>query len=171
MFRICILIILAAAYSTALRAAEIGSRDEAVAMVKRVQEKFRAAGPEATFKAITSKTKEFHDRDLYAYIYSLQGVVMAHGGKPDLVGKNLIDFKDENGKFVIREMVDLARNSGSGWVDYRWTNPTTRRIEDKTAYVEKIGDNFVGVGVYKIGDVNDNTLAIISGGVFRSLAT
>ncbi len=166
MFRIFIFLFLAlAAVCPALQAAEIGTRDEAVAMVKRVQEKFRTAGPDATFKAITAKTKEFHDRDLYPYIYSLQGVVMGHGGRAELVGKNLIDFKDENGKFVIREMVELAQTTGSGWVDYRWTNPITHRVEDKSAYVEKIGNNFVGVGVYKTGQVNDNTIGIISGGM------
>ena len=164
MFRACIFIILLAAInSTPLMAADVGNRDEAVAMVKRVQEKFRTGGADATFKAITAKTKEFHDRDLYAYIYSLQGIVMAHGGNPDLVGKNLIDFKDENGKFVIRDMVEVAQTSGSGWVDYRWTNPVSHKIEDKTAYVEKIGTNFVGVGVYKVDQTIDNTIAIISG--------
>src|SRR5262249_33242658 len=36
-------------------AAEFGTRDEAIAMVRRVQEKFRKDGPDATFKAINSK--------------------------------------------------------------------------------------------------------------------
>lgn len=144
-------------------AAEFGTRDEAVAMVKRVQEKFRKSGPDAAFRAITAKTREFHDRDLYPFVYDLKGVNVAHGAKPDLVGKDLIDFKDQNGKFLIREMIDAANGPGSGWVNYRWTNPTTNEIEDKSAYVEKMGQYFVGVGVYRTEQINENTVGIISG--------
>ena len=144
-------------------AAQFGTRDEAVAMVKRVQEKFRKGGADVTFRAVTAKAKEFHDRDLYPFIYDLNGVNVAHGARTELVGKDLIDFKDQNGKFLIREMVGIAKGGGSGWVDYRWTNPTTMDVEDKSAYVEKMGEYFVGVGVYKTEQVNENTIGIISG--------
>jgi TRAP transporter TAXI family solute receptor len=165
MFRTCFfLLFLLAISSSASIAADFGNRDEAVAMVKRAQEMFQRSGAERTFKAITSKAKEFHDRDLYPFVYNLEGVNVAHGARPDLVGKDLIDFKDQNGKFLIREMVEVARNPGSGWVDYRWSNPITKKIEDKSAYVGKMGDYFVGVGVYRTDQINDNTIAIISGG-------
>jgi uncharacterized protein len=144
-------------------AVEFGTREEAKAMVKRVQDKFKRDGVEATFRAITQKSKAFHDRDLYPFVYDLNGVNMAHGAKPELVGKDLIDFKDQNGKFLIREMIELVNDSGSGWVDYRWANPTTNVIEDKSAYVEKMGKYFVGVGIYQAEEMNQNTLAIVSG--------
>ncbi|HYB57792.1 MAG TPA: cache domain-containing protein [Alphaproteobacteria bacterium] len=131
-------------------AAEFGTKEEAVAMVKRVQEKFKTDGPEATFKAVSDKsTKEFHDRDLYPFIYDMNGVCVAHGARPALIGKNLIDLKDQDGKYLIRELRDMAKDHGSGWVDYKWPNPITNKIEDKSSYVEKMGDYFVGVGVYK----------------------
>ena len=151
------------AMSAFASAAEFGSKDEAVAMVKRVQEKFRVDGAKLTFDAVTAKAKQFHDRDLYPFIYDLKGVNVAHGARAELVGKDLIDFKDQNGKFLIREMIVLANGPGSGWVDYRWTNPTTNEIEDKSAYVEKMGEYFVGVGIYRAEEVNENTVGIISG--------
>jgi uncharacterized protein len=144
-------------------AVEFGTREEAKAMVKRVQEKFNRDGAEATFRAITEKSKAFHDHDLYPFIYDLNGVNMAHGAKPELVGKNLIDFKDQNGKFLIREMIDLVNDSGSGWVNYRWASPTTDMVEDKSAYVEKMGQYLVGVGVHQAEQTNQNTIAIVSG--------
>ena len=143
--------------------AEFGTKDEAIAMVKRVQEKVKKYGVDPTFKTVTAKVREFHDRDLYPFIYTLNGVNVAHGAKPELVGKNLIDFQDQNGKYLIREMVDVARGPGHGWVDYAWTNPTTNAVEDKSAYVERMGDYFVGVGVYQTEQINDNTVTIISG--------
>ena len=46
-------------------------------------------------------------------------------------------------------MIALAKGPGSGWVDYKWPNPITDKIEDKSSYIEKMGDYFVGVGVYR----------------------
>ena len=128
-----------------------GSKDEAVAMVQRVEDMFSEEGAAATFKAVSDpSTKAFHDRDLYPFIYDLSGVCVAHGARPALIGKNLIDIKDQDGNYLIREMIDLVKGPGSGWVDYKWPQPQTNKIEDKTSYVEKLGDNyFVGVGIYR----------------------
>jgi cytochrome c len=131
-------------------AAEFGTKDEAVAMVKRVQAKFKAEGAEATFKAVSDKSvAEFHDRDLYPFIYDMSGVCVAHGARPALIGKNLITLKDQDGKFLVREMRDIAKDQGKGWFDYKWPNPLNSKIEDKASYVEKMGDYWVGVGVYR----------------------
>lgn len=136
--------------SPTLAANEFGSKDEAVAMVKRVQAEFIQDGAEATFKAISDKrVAAFHDRDLYPFIYDMTGKCLAHGARPALIGKNLIDLKDQDGKFLIREMVEIAKGPGSGWIAYKWPNPITNKIEDKLSYIEKMGDYFVGVGVYK----------------------
>jgi cytochrome c len=138
------------AISSPAAAAPFGSRDEAVAMVKRVQAEFKADGAGATFKAVSDKsTKAYHDRDLYPFVYDMTGRCVAHGARPALIGKNLIDLKDQDGKFLIREMVAVAKGPGHGWVDYKWPNPLTNKIEDKSSYVEKMGGYFVGVGVYK----------------------
>ena len=127
-----------------------GSKDEAVAMVKRVEAMFAKDGADATFKAVSDKSiAEFHDRDLYPFVYDMTGNCVAHGARPALIGKNLIDLKDQDGKYLIREILDIANGSGSGWVDYKWPNPLTNKIEDKTSYVEKMGDYVVGVGVYR----------------------
>ena len=130
-------------------AAEFGTKDEAVAMVKRVVAKFERDGPEATFAAVTNRDREFKDRDLYPFIYRLDGVNVAHGARPALVGKNLLLIKDPDGVPLIRLMVEMAKGSGSGWLDYKWPNPITNVIEDKTSYFEIMGDYFVGVGVYR----------------------
>lgn len=131
-------------------AAEFGTKEEAIAMVKRIQEQFKKDGPEITFKAASDKSvNEFHDRDLYPFIYDMKGVNVAHGARPALIGKKLIDLKDQDGKYLIREMIKIAEGPGSGWVDYKWPNPITNKIEDKSSYIEKMGNYFVGVGVYK----------------------
>jgi signal transduction histidine kinase len=149
MLRICALLAMLLAGSVAVPAAEPehGSRDQAVAMVKHVETMFAKDGADATFKAVTART--FNDRDLYPFIYTLDGTdVVAHGANSAMVGKNLIDLKDQDGKFLIRELSEVAKKGG-GWVDYKWPNPITKLIEAKSSYVERMGDFFVGVGVYR----------------------
>jgi cytochrome c len=136
--------------ASAAIAAEFGTKDEAISMVKRVQEKFKKDGAEATFKAVSDKsTREFHDRDLYPFIYDMTGVNVANGARTFLIGKNLIDVKDQDGQYIFREMIRIASGPGSGWIDYKWLNPNTNKVENKSTYVEKMGDYFVGVGVWK----------------------
>jgi TRAP-type uncharacterized transport system substrate-binding protein len=145
-------------------AAEFGTRDEAVAMVKRVQAKFKKEGADAAFAAINTKAPGFADRDLYPFVTELTGLCVANGVLPAVRGKNLLDLKDQDGKFMIQEFVKTASTSpGHGWVDYRWLNPITKTIEDKSAWIEKMGDHFVGVGVYKNEQPNENTIGLISG--------
>ena len=129
-------------------AGEVGTKAEAVAMVKRVQAKFRKDGADATFAAVTNRDPAFHDRDLYPFIYRLDGVNVAHGARPALVGKNLINLKDPDGVRLVYIMAETAKKNGSGWINYKWPNPITDAIEDKTSYFERMGDYFVGVGVY-----------------------
>ncbi len=151
MFRIALCIFVAlAGFAPPTLSAEFGTKAEAVAMVKRVQASFKAVGAQATFALVSDKsTPEFHDRDLYPFIYDMNGVCLAHGARPALIGKNLIGLKDQDGTLLIRELRDMARNNGSGWVDYKWPNPLNNKIEDKSSYVEKMGDYWVGVGVYR----------------------
>jgi len=147
-----------------LQAAEFGTREEAVAMLKRVQEKFKKEGAEATFRAINNKAPGFADRDLYPFVTELTGLCVANGVTPAVRGKNLLDLKDQDGKFMIQEFVKIASTPpGHGWTDYRWLNPVTKTIEDKSAYIERMGNYFVGVGVYKNEQPNENTIGLISG--------
>jgi cytochrome c len=131
-------------------AADYGTREEAVDMVNRAVELYEAEGLEATVAAIMDpSTGDFHDRDLYVFLYDLEGTVVGHGAKPELVGRNLISLKDQNGTELIREMVDTAQGPGEGWIDYIWPNPQTNALEPKSAWVVKLGDgHFVGVGIY-----------------------
>lgn len=134
----------------AVSAEESGTREEAVEMVGRVQARFAKDGAEATFKAVTAQEKDFKDRDLYPFIYNLEGWNVAHGANPKLVGKLLIKTKDQDGNYLIQHMVRIAHGPGVGWVDYKWPHPLTHKIQDKSAYIEKLGDSwFVGVGIYR----------------------
>lgn len=130
-------------------AEEAGSRDEAVAMVERVQAAFKSEGPEATFAAITRQDPRFKDRDLYPFVYDFTGLSVAHGANPKMVGKMWINTKDQDGNYLIQTMIKTAEGAGSGWIHFKWPHPISHKIMDKWAFVQRLGDRyFVGVGTY-----------------------
>ncbi|MCW5772436.1 MAG: cache domain-containing protein [Rhodospirillaceae bacterium] len=95
-----------------------------------------------------SRTGGFVEGDLYVFVFDLEGRLRASGGWPETVGAR-IGFDDGTGDGIYARMRDLALERGTGWVDYSWFNPCTRRIEPKASYIVRVGDFIVGVGAYK----------------------
>jgi len=79
----------------------------------------------------------------------MSGKCVAHGLNQKMIGKELIEMKDADGKFFVKERIEIAKSKGSGWQDYKFTDPLTKQIEHKRAYVERHEDFIVGSGIYK----------------------
>lgn len=127
-----------------------GNADEAKALVEKAAAYIKANGQEKAFAAINDKNnKDFHDRDLYVFVRGMDGNTVAHGANTGMIGHTGLDLKDADGKLYNKEMIDLAKSKGSGWVDYRWVNPVDKKIEQKSSFVEKVDDVVVGAGFYK----------------------
>lgn len=126
-----------------------GTKEEAVALVKKATEYIKANGNDKAFAEISNPKGQFVDRDLYVVVYDMNAKCLAHGQKKSMVGKELIDFKDVDGKPFMRERVELMKNNATAWQDYKFMNPVTKQIEPKSMYLEKLGDLIVGAGVYK----------------------
>lgn len=130
-------------------AAEHGSKDEAAAMVKKAVAYLKQNGREKAFAEFDSRNGEFVDRDLYIVVYDMNGKNLAHGGNSKMIGKNLIDMKDVNGKPFMKERIEIAKTKGKGWQDYVFLDPVSKQMEPKSMYIEKFEDLIVGCGVYK----------------------
>jgi len=131
-------------------AGEWATKDEAQAMVKKAVAFIKEQGPDKAYEAITSKTGGFNDRDLYVVVYQLDGKVLAHGANAKLVGKDMSDAQDVDGKFFVKERIELARKQPSFWQDYKFVNPTSKKVEPKEMYCERLDDTAVCGGVYKL---------------------
>lgn len=126
-----------------------GTPEQAQAMVERAASLLAANGREEAFKAFDNANGEFVEGDLYVFVLDSSGTTVSHGTNPALIGKNLSKVKDADGKLFIAEILNVANSAGSGWVDYKWPNPTTKKIDAKSSFVKKVGEFVVGVGVYK----------------------
>jgi cytochrome c len=135
--------------SGALHAAEGGAtREQAQAMVKSGVALIKKAGPEAAYAEFNKRGGAFTDRDLYLVVYGLDGVVRAHGSNAKMIGKNLLDLKDIDGKAFVKERVELGKTKPSFWQEYKFTNPENKKVEPKQMYCEREGDSVVCGGIY-----------------------
>jgi Signal transduction histidine kinase len=121
--------------------------DEAKALVHKAREYIRKNGQEKAFAEINKRDGQFVDRDMYIYVYDKNLKNLAHGGNPRLIGKDLADMRDPDGKFVNKGLLQAAQNGG-GTFTFKFLNPATNKIETKTGYAEMEGDIMVGSGVY-----------------------
>lgn len=125
------------------------TKAEAEGMVKKAIAFAKAQGTDKALAEISKPDGAFTKGALYVFVYDLQGKVRAHGQNPKLVDKDMLDAKDPDGVAYVKERIALVKAKGKGWQDYKFSNPTTKKIENKTAYVE-LHDNLIfGCGVYK----------------------
>ncbi|RZT08445.1 Cache domain-containing protein [Duganella sp. CF402] len=123
---------------------------DAIAMAEKGAAFIKANGQDAFLKKITSKDPDYLQGSLYVDVRDIKtGIVLAHPVNPSIVGKDLTDIPDANGKKYRREIIELAAKKGHGWVDYQYKNPTTGKIEPKTTYILRVGDVVLEAGIYK----------------------
>ena len=130
-------------------AADAGTKEEAVAMVKKAVEYIKANGRDKAFEEFSNPKGKFVDRDLYIVVYDMNMKCLAHGQKKSMVGKDLLDFKDVDGKEYMKERQTLMKANTTAWQEYKFMNPVSKKIEPKEMYLEKFEDVVVGCGVYK----------------------
>lgn len=133
----------------AVWADERATAPEAEAMVKKAVAYIQSTGADKAYAEFVDKKGQFTDRDLYIVVYGLDGKVLAHGANAKLIGKDLMDAQDVDGVYYVRERVAKAKADGKFWQDYKFTNPTTKKIEPKRMYCERLGETAVCGGIYK----------------------
>lgn len=111
-----------------------------------------AEGADA-FPTLRDKAGGFRFYDSYLFVMDEEGVQHVNAAFPEREGQDMLDFVDENGTVVGREMLDLLKEKDSGWVDYMWPRPGDDPASPKLAYVRRAelpdGSTLVvGAGLY-----------------------
>ena len=128
-----------------------GTAAEATAMVEKAIAFIKKHGREKAFAEFNNPKGQFTDRDLYVVAYDMKGKVLAHGANAKMIGKDVIDLRDVDGKFFVKERVEMMSKgpNAKGWQDYKFMNPVSRQIEPKSMYLARHEDIMVGCGIYK----------------------
>jgi signal transduction histidine kinase len=119
-------------------------------MVKKAVAYYIANGRDASLKAFSDTKGKFRNGEYYLFVFDFDGICLARGdGNTSLIGLKMTELQDPDGKYFIREMLETARDKNSGWVDYKRSNPATKKVESKSSYVEKVDNIWIGCGFYK----------------------
>ncbi|HEX6362949.1 MAG TPA: cache domain-containing protein [Albitalea sp.] len=133
-------------------AQERGTKEEAKALADAAAAHVKKVGAEKAFKDFSNDKAAWTRKDLYVIAFDMSGQCLAHGANEKLIGKNLIEMKDQHGKYFTKAIIDVAKGaSGSGWTDYEWVHPQTKKLEPKSTYSVKLTgfEGVVGVGIYR----------------------
>lgn len=149
LFSSIVLALVTAVFCNAASAAGGGTADEAMALVKKASAYLKANGKEKALAEFNNPKGQFVDRDLYIFAIDMTGLTVANGSNAKLVGKNVMNMKDQDDKPFIKQFMELGASAGKGWVDYRWVNPVSQKIETKSTYIEKTEGLIIGCGIYK----------------------
>ncbi len=124
--------------------------DEAKAMSQKAQAAVNQMGKDKAFAAFSAADGGFKVKDLYVFCMDMDGVMLSHAVKPELVGKNLLTF-NKYGDELFKNMIVVAKSpTGEGWVEYKWPYPGTEEVKAKTSYVMTNKEGFFcAVGAYK----------------------
>lgn len=130
-------------------------------MVKEAVNYLERKGLKETIERVNNPIGHFVRGDLYLWIYDLQGNMLANGGHYALVGQNVWDWKDEDGNYMNRHMINEAADKGQVWIDYK------ERNMDKRAYIERVIDpvtkkTYVIGGGYYVDQGTDQLLSFVA---------
>ncbi len=140
-----ITIVLVSASATLVAA----SKDDAKAMIKKVEAYYKANGKDKTMAEIQKDKGQFEKGEIYVYSFDLNGTVIAHPKLPTWVGKSFMTLKDTDGKLFIKEAIETLKTKNECWIDYKWNNPEKKKIGLKHGYFVKIGDFILSSGVWE----------------------
>ncbi len=132
-------------------AGEKATKEECEAKVKEAIQMVKSDGLDATLKKIQDKNGPFVWKDSYVFaLTTTNATVLAHPMLPGHVGKSLMAAKDVTGKMFFVEFINVAKNKGSGWVQYQWPKPGEKKPSLKHTYIMKVPgqDVMFGAGVY-----------------------
>jgi signal transduction histidine kinase len=87
----------------------------------------------------------------YFFMTRLDGVELLFADKPEMEGKNLLNLKNQDGMYVIADMIDIVKNHKEGFYTYNWTKPNSNGNQfKKISYIKYFEplNCFIGTGIY-----------------------
>lgn len=126
------------------------SKTDAEALVHRAHDYAQKHGRDKAIAAFNDLENNFVQGELYVLVQDFNGNMLAHGGNPALVGKNLAEARDASGKPLCPPLVSIAREQGQGWYSYAYLNPHTGKDEPKHTFVRRFGEDcYIACGIYQ----------------------
>lgn len=113
---------------------------DAVAMVEKAVAFIKKNGREKAFAEFENRKGPFNSHGLYVVVYDLQGKVLSHGENERMIGKDLIEIRDADGRYFVREGLEMMSKGpdAKGWQDYLALNQVSRKAEAKSMHLSRV---------------------------------
>jgi signal transduction histidine kinase len=120
--------------------------DMTISFVNRAVDYLKEHGVSDSQRVFNSQASDFIQGPLRLFLYDMKGKTLVDTDDPEFIGKNLINLRDPEGKYVVKSILAEAKDNGSGWVSMLDKN------EYKELYVQKViipdGEFVIGAGFW-----------------------
>lgn len=143
--------VLAIAFTLCLVAAAFADQESEVRnLVDTAVGIFKAKGTDYAVKLLNSGSGPFRKGELYVFATAFDGTMLAHASNRDLVGSSQFNWKDAKGVLIFPPMLEIAKNQGSGWVEYWWLRHAEKEPTLKRTYIRRVPgqDILLGAGYF-----------------------
>jgi hypothetical protein len=140
-------------FATAVTATEpscnrAGTPAEAQALAENAASHLTAVGLRQGFTDFLTPGAGFLPHDLYVFVFDRDGIMLLNARFPGLIGSNIANARDANGRPFLLQAMREADEQGSAWAEYNWYNPCSGAVMPKSSHIVRVGDIFVCVGAY-----------------------
>jgi len=97
-----------------------------------------ASKGKSAFPDFKVKGSEWLQGDSYVFVYDMNGTLLMNPIYPAYEGSNLMNLTDTHMKTFVQQLVDIAKNKGSGWFDFMLPRPGQALPAQKFAYVKTV---------------------------------
>ena len=104
------------------------------------------------FDMLRDRRSQYLYQDTYVFVIAEDGVELVNAAFPKLEGRNVLDYKDADGNYMVKAFINIAKNKGYGWVDYLWPKPGDVEKSQKSTYVRKV--------------IVDGTMVVVCAGLY-----
>jgi hypothetical protein len=132
---------------------EVATPEEAMAKVREAAKFLHDKGASG-YAEFNNSAGRWVWKDSYVFVYDCRlDKMVAHPIRPDLVGKSIMQIKDNNGKLLFKDLCKAGAEPHGGWVEYVWPKPGAGNLSRKLSYALAADISFasgiqVSAGVY-----------------------
>ncbi len=137
--------------ATLLRAQELGSEQDARAMLDRAVAELKSNEATALSEFNDPNNKQFHDRDLFVFCFNISDGKITAYSSPGLIGIDLrtLSLKDDPMGQRVYDTIQNLPEGSLATMDYNFPKPGTTVPVPKQSLEARVGSQGCAVAYYK----------------------
>lgn len=89
------------------------------------------------FATLRDPKGQYIFQDTYVFIIDENGIELLNPAFPKLEGRKVLEYKDADGSYFVKNFIEMAKTKGHGWVKYQWPKPGDVDKTEKLTYISK----------------------------------